>query len=331
METEKIKISIIIPVYNLAEELPKCLDSVLRQTHEDLEIITVDDGSVDESGKILDDYAMKDQRIKVIHKENGGVSSARNAGLDIASGDYIGFVDGDDLIDRDMFEFLLKNAVENEAEISHCGMQIIAADGSVKKFYGTGKKRIQDCEDSLFDLMSGKEIEPTNCNKLFLSELFDDVRYDRDIRYNEDFLINVRLFLKAKKTVYEDLCKYSYVRREGSASKGNISEKLIFDPINVRKTIIRLVKDRSDKLRTIAAESYIHSLISGYTAVICKGGKKLAGEKKRIRKMLFEVKDNIKTIPPKSRAHAYLIMYAPVLCKPVFGVYYALFDKSVYG
>ena len=97
-------ISIIIPVYNVAVYLPRCLDSILAQTYKNLEIILVDDGSKDNSGKVCDEYALKDSRIKVIHQKNQGVSVARNAGLRIAKGDYIGFVDSDDYIETNMYE-----------------------------------------------------------------------------------------------------------------------------------------------------------------------------------------------------------------------------------
>lgn len=125
MKCSGIKISIIIPVYNIAEYLPRCLDSVLVQTHKNLEIIVVDDGSIDSSKDVINAYAEKDSRIVAIFKENSGVSDTRNKGLEIATGDYIGFVDGDDYIEPDMYEILLKNALKYNADISHCGYKLI--------------------------------------------------------------------------------------------------------------------------------------------------------------------------------------------------------------
>ena len=103
-------ISVIVPVYNVEDYLDRCIESIINQTYKNLEIILVDDGSTDSSGKKCDEYALRDGRIKVFHKENGGVSSARNMGLDIATGDYIGFVDSDDLLEHNMYEMLLNNA-----------------------------------------------------------------------------------------------------------------------------------------------------------------------------------------------------------------------------
>ena len=104
------KISVIVPVYNVENYLRRCVDSIINQTYKNLEIILVDDGSPDNCPVICDEYAQKDSRIKVIHKENGGLSSARNCGMDMATGEYIGFVDGDDWIESDMYKFLIENA-----------------------------------------------------------------------------------------------------------------------------------------------------------------------------------------------------------------------------
>ena len=108
-------ISIIIPAYNIENYIVRCLDSLLNQTYKNLEVIVVDDGSSDNTGKIIDDYASKYENIKVIHKKNAGVSAARNSGIDVANGDYIGFVDGDDTVDKEMFEVLIDNAIKYDA------------------------------------------------------------------------------------------------------------------------------------------------------------------------------------------------------------------------
>ena len=118
-------ISIIVPVYNVEQYLDDCLVSILNQTYKNLEIILIDDGSTDNSGKICDEYAKKDSRIIVFHKENGGVSSARNAGLRIAKGIYIGFVDPDDWIAEDMYEVLYLNAKKYDADVSVCKSKIV--------------------------------------------------------------------------------------------------------------------------------------------------------------------------------------------------------------
>lgn len=116
------EISIIVPVYKVEPYLRKCVDSILAQTFTDFEVILVDDGSPDNSGKICDEYASKDSRVRVIHKKNGGLSSARNAGIDVARGKYLGFVDSDDYIEKDMYELLYDNIVKEQADLSICGI-----------------------------------------------------------------------------------------------------------------------------------------------------------------------------------------------------------------
>ncbi|EGO6689884.1 glycosyltransferase, partial [Enterococcus faecalis] len=116
------KISIIVPVYNVEKYLEKCVRSILAQTFTDFELILVDDGSPDSSGAMCDQFAEQDQRVKVIHKENGGLSDARNAGIEIATGEYLGFVDSDDYIADDMYELLYTNIVKEDADLSICGI-----------------------------------------------------------------------------------------------------------------------------------------------------------------------------------------------------------------
>ena len=118
---EKPLISVIVPVYNVKQYLRRCVDSILKQTYENIEIVLIDDGSTDESGAICDRYAQKDVRVKVIHKENGGLSDARNKGMQEARGEYFAFVDSDDYIAKDYIAYLFELIVENKAQISLCG------------------------------------------------------------------------------------------------------------------------------------------------------------------------------------------------------------------
>ena len=166
---DDIKLSLIIPVYNIASYLPRCLDSIINQKYKNLEIIVVNDGSTDTSREVIDDYCNKDSRITAIHKENGGVSTARLAGVSAATGDYIGFVDGDDYIEPDMFDRLIKNAVEHNADISHCGYKMVFPNGRIDYYYNTGRKGVQDNLEGLADLLNGERIEPGLVNKIYLS------------------------------------------------------------------------------------------------------------------------------------------------------------------
>ena len=197
-------VSVIIPAYNIEDYIGRCLDSVLSQKYKNLEIIVIDDGSSDRTGEILDDYEKKNHRMKVIHKENGGVSSARNIGIDRANGDYIGFVDGDDWVNPKLFETLVKLINEENADIAHCGYQMVFPD-RVDYYYNTGKRVIQTKEQGLKDLLAGEMIEPALYNKLYKRELFENVRLNENLKINEDslkVLEQIKNDCKSEKEIY---------------------------------------------------------------------------------------------------------------------------------
>ncbi|MBR6917899.1 MAG: glycosyltransferase, partial [Clostridia bacterium] len=216
---DEIKISVIVPAYNLEKCLQATVESILSQTHKNLEIIIVNDGSADGTRDVIEKLAAADERIVPVNKENGGVTSARLEGIRIAKGDFIGFVDGDDLIDSDMYERLLDNAIKYNADISHCGYKKVFAD-KVDYYYNSGNSVVQDNESGLKDLLSGSFIEPGLWNKLFRKTLFkiflEKDLIDKKIKNYEDLLMNYYLFKQAKVSVYEDFCPYHYIVREGS-------------------------------------------------------------------------------------------------------------------
>ncbi len=233
------KISIIIPAYNTEKELGRTLDSVLAQTYQNIEIVVVNDGSKDGTGAVIDAYAAKDSRIKAIHKENGGVTSARLRGVAEATGDWIGFVDGDDWIEPDMYEHLMGNAREHRADISHCGYRMVFPNGRVDWYYNTGRLVEQDHEAGLRDLVSGDFVEPALWNKLFHKELFRNVegKMDYSIKINEDVLMNYYLFKESNRAIYEDFCPYHYVLRPGSAANASLNIHQLTNPVMVSRMI----------------------------------------------------------------------------------------------
>lgn len=229
-----MKISIIVPAYNIAPHLPRCLDSLLAQKHENLEIIVVNDGSSDGTGTVADTYAKKDSRVRVIHKENGGVTSARLRGIAEATGNFIGFVDGDDYIEEQMYSRLLENLLAHEADISHCGYQMVFPSRT-DYYYNTGKLIVQDGKQGCTDLLTGAFVEPGLVNKLYRRNLFNGLEdwMDKEIRINEDLLMNFYLFRKAKRAVFEDVCPYHYILRKGSAATSLLNDHKLADPIRV--------------------------------------------------------------------------------------------------
>ena len=238
---EDITISIIVPAYNIEAYIGRCLESIMKQTHTKLEIIVVDDGSTDKTGKVIERYAVLDKRIIPIHKKNGGVSSARLAGISIATGSYIGFVDGDDYVEPKMFEYLLRNAIQYHVDISHCGYKMIFPNGHIDYYYNTKRFVHQDNAEGLKALVSGVFVEPGLWNKLFSKQLFENLseheRLITSVKINEDLLLNYFLFKRAKCSVYEDICPYNYILRQNSAATSRINENKLKDPIKVMKII----------------------------------------------------------------------------------------------
>lgn len=230
------KISVIVPVYNLENCIERTVQSILNQTYINIEVILVDDGSTDNSPIIIDELQKMDTRIRVIHKENAGVAMARLSGIQIATGDWLGFVDGDDLIDRDMFERLMNNALEYKVDISHCGYKMVFPS-HIDYYYNTGKLVRLNSKEGVNALLEGEYIEPGLWNKIYKKEVVDEVidsgKIDFSIKINEDLLMNFYLFQQANSSVYEDFCPYHYVIRAGSASTSSINENKLKDPLKV--------------------------------------------------------------------------------------------------
>lgn len=279
------KISVIIPAYNIALWLGRCLDSVLAQTLADLEVIVVNDGSNDDTAAIADSYAQKDSRVRVIHKENGGVTSARLRGLAEAKGEWIGFVDGDDYIEPDMYARLLENAMESGADISHCGYRMEFPGGRVDYYYNTNRKILQRGLQGCYDLLTGTFVEPGLWNKLYRRGLFAGLEgwMDPDIRINEDLLMNYYLFSRAEICVYEDFCPYHYLRHQGSASAAKLNTHKLSDPLKVASIIL----DEADAaLRPAIVPRVVRQLITGATMPLGAQKELIAPYRKQTRKQL---------------------------------------------
>jgi len=212
-------ISIIIPIYNVEKYLPACLDSVLAQTYQNLEIILVDDGSPDGSGAICDAYAASDARIRVIHQKNGGVSSARNTGLDAASGAFIGFVDPDDYIEPGMYEVLYNQLQASGADIVQCGY-VWEEDGKEDVFFHhSGEIQLHDGLYCIQELLTVEKPWWAVWNKLYRSKLLQELRFCTGLRVGEDILFTFQIFLQINQLVSVKRPLYHYVCRPFSLAK----------------------------------------------------------------------------------------------------------------
>ena len=242
------EISIIVPVYKVEKYLKKCVDSILAQTFSDFELILVDDGSPDNSGRICDDYAKKDARVRVVHKQNGGLSSARNAGIEVAKGKYLGFVDSDDYIAEDMYELLYKAITKEEADLSICGIYDVY-EGKDPIIKPTIKKTVT-AEEALLLILQGNIISVHAVNKLYKRELFSTIRYPEG-KYHEDSFIIVDLLNQCHKVAIDSEQKYYYYHRLGSINTESFSEKQ-FEFIEALENNEIKLKDRSQEIKKAA-------------------------------------------------------------------------------
>ena len=324
-------ISIIVPAYNTAPYLERCLDSILAQEAVELEIVLVDDGSIDDTGLIADRYSAQNPGIiKVLHLENGGVTRARLKGVEVASGEWIGFVDADDEIEPDMYKRLLRNAIGHAAQISHCGYQTIVNGGErIRYFYNTGKKVQQDHLTGIRDLLSGEFVEPGSWNKLFHNTLFHSLLHDElidlSIKHNEDLLMNYYLFKAAQSSYYEDFCPYHYLTRSTSATRSVFKHCMVLDPVKVWKTILN---DAPVELEDVALRRYLAACERACFALFgLPGGTEARSE---LVEILKHNKENWGLLGKAGKFKLAGNVYFPRLYGQIYRFYERYFQKKIY-
>ena len=322
------KISVVIPAYNVARWLPRTMESLLAQTHTNLEIIVVDDGSVDETAAVMQTYTEKYPSIRYIQKENGGVTSARLRGVAEATGDWVAFMDGDDYVEPQMYARLLENALNAGAEIAHCGHQILFSDGRKEYVHKSEQHRVQDKKTGLWELLDNREVSLSLCTKLYRRELFRGIEEwtDTKIKYNEDLLMNYYLFDRAEKTVFEGVCPYHYILRQDSASCKGISENYVFDPIRVRQILLeRCAPEMRDDVRN----ALMRNLLFNYAQLDTHTDReKLKDFRVRVRRLLQEQQPYFGLLSLRNKALATMICKAPWTFRIAYGAYVALFQRE---
>ncbi len=215
-------ISVIVPIYNTEKYLPKCLDSILAQTHTNWEAILVDDGSPDDCGKICDEYAAKDKRFKVIHQSNGGVSAARLNGFKLCRGEYISFVDSDDTLPQNALERLHSETFSNHLLI--CGSMTLVYPNNQQQQYYEIDKVIESSEVIKSILLFERKYSWELCGKLFHHSILDvdTLTVPNSIKVFEDYVITLRVLNKIKAIKYISQNTYNYIERDNSATQTNI-------------------------------------------------------------------------------------------------------------
>lgn len=228
----ELKISVIMLTFNRERLVGRAIESIIGQTFSDFEFIIVDNGSTDRSGAIADEYEQKDSRIRVIHKEKGNIGSGRNAGLDAAHGDYIAFIDDDDLCEPDFLEFLYNLAFEHDADISICG----AAD---KTF---DEKHIYSAQEAEVELLWRKRFNVQFPTKLIRAKLFDHIRFSEKAKY-DDIELMPQMLASANRIAYHGLSKYTFYRHENNNSAWTTNHRLL--DANTLEEYLRIYSERT--------------------------------------------------------------------------------------
>ena len=314
-------ISIIVPVYNVKEYLEKCVDSILNQTYKNIEIILINDGSTDGSKELCDEIAKKDDRIMVIHKENGGVSETRNIGIDKSKGEYISFVDSDDYITPDFCETLYKALKENNADISSVKFRMVRENG--EKIYEPGEDinslsiietNVYEGNEIIKETLLMKSFKSYACTKLYKKELLQNNRFKVGTNY-EDLLFNYEVMKKANILAYINKECYFYLKRRNSIT-ATCSEKNLNDFIDI---VIYKYNDLNHKIpeyKIYNIYTLIYSLISiGIKYVIANDKFDLIEEK--MDYLINEIRNYVKNneveinhmLDEFQKASLYLMLY----------------------
>lgn len=319
-------ISVIVPVYNVEKYICKCIDSIVNQTYKNLEIILIDDGSLDNCPQICDEYAKKDSRIKVIHKKNGGVSSARNMGIGIAKGEYIGFVDSDDLIHKDMYKLMLEFLSENNLDIVNCNvLEITTEDFFSDEVFDLVKNKNYiinkiDAYNKILLFNSDNGINPFTVCKLIKKTLLSNIIFNLDFSIGEDMLFCLDVIKESNRIGLLESKLYFYNRQEQSVTKTFSAKKIthiksiekIFD---LDLPILNETKENLQRTSVMLSADYIHKSI--YNRL--ENDNENIVYAREIIKKYYKLVKNQKDITIKNKIYIYLAYFCPKLYRKLRG------------
>lgn len=311
-------VTVIVPVYNTSPYLKECLASICNQTYRKLEIIAVDDGSTDGSAELLDEIAGKDSRIKVVHKENGGVSSARNKGLALAHGEYISFVDSDDTLEPDMYEMLASKAEQYNAAIAHCSYRRLM-ETEQRPVGDSGKIFVQTGTEAQMCLLKGELFTGSLCDKLFRRELFESIRLCEDLRINEDVLAVFQLFQCADTTVFVDVCKYNYRTSSTSSCAKTDWLKKSQDCIKATERMRDIATDQT--VPKLVDERLLRCLLGYYRNLLLSGYRNSATERSQISQEIRKLEGRGTNISGKKLFEYWLMRNVPYAYVAMYSIY----------
>ena len=258
---KSLKISVIVPVYNVEQYLSRCMNSIINQSYSDIEIILIDDGSTDSSGQICDDYARSDNRIKVIHKKNGGLSDARNVGLDVACGEFIAFVDSDDFIHKDMFNILLNKMNKYECDIVESGFIKVYENQKInEEEFINDKESIYNREEAMVSTIMDHHCRNFVVNKLYKRKLWDGIRFPYG-EFFEDVSTTYKVINKCSKLIKIEQPLYYYIQRYGSITNSDFSIKKLNDHIKALDEMMEFIEIEQPNFIPITSIKYFSTII----------------------------------------------------------------------
>ena len=316
-----MKISVIVPVYNVENYLRECLESLLAQTFTDMEIILVNDGSTDCSCEICDEYSKKYFNVLAVHKESGGAASARNYGITFAKGSYISFVDSDDIVAKDFLESLYNNIIKYNIDIAACGYCHYFNQGIIKEinFQGIRKLYLGLEAQKYLNILGYYDVSA--CNKLFKKDLFSELKFPEG-KKSEDWFIMYKLIEKSGGIFYDSDTKYFYRQRLGSVTK---SSTINFNDIEAAKEICEYYsKHNYEEVLPYAIQSLVFTYIGVYNTLLCRTNDKL--EMDRIYKEVQALKTKVISdeLSNSRKVQLYLFFHSRYL----YNILFKIFDKK---
>ncbi|MBQ5474789.1 MAG: glycosyltransferase [Lachnospiraceae bacterium] len=286
-----MKISVIVPAYQVEKDIERCLDSIINQTYKNLEILVIDDGSKDSSGDIADKYASVDSRVRVIHKKNEGLPQARKTGVENATGEYIGFVDADDWIEPDMYQCLMDNMVKNNSDIASIGFFMDYGTRSENVYFPLKSGEVLTPEQAISFIHKRSEVMTYAWNKLYKKEVFKEVDFPEGNIIGEDYSIVLQAILHSKIVSVCSGCKYHYIQAATTMSKGGFNKERIVSYnmyMSYRKKLV-------EQFPSLKKEIINYGMIEEM-AIIVSMGKNKKYDQKLIRKIVGDIRKNLGNI-----------------------------------
>lgn len=289
-------ISVIVPVYKVENYIHKCIDSIINQTYTNLEIILVDDGSPDNCGKICDEYAKNDKRIRVIHKENGGLSDARNVGIDIAKGKYISFIDSDDTVTVDYIEYMHNMIKEDKTEIAISEVQRVYKESDICDLTNKNmeeKRFIWNPEQCFYNMLFAKHADVCAYAKLYNINLFNDIRYPKGEVY-EDSATTYKMIDKCERISYGSRRCYNYYTRPGSISKQGKFNENEYYYIKNTKQMLDYIKNKYPNIQDAVNRYEVYSKFRILRMLVFTEPRNKEFEKEIVQKIKFKKNEVVK-------------------------------------